>query len=163
MNWADAVFELYQSSFERVLFPANSIILELSLEFTEPELCALLILDRHGQMTMSQASSMISIAMSTATGIVDRLVRRGLMKRERDESDRRAVYIQLTEEGERICGLITRQVKQEIGDVEKTLTETEKETVMKVLVKYFEVKSKMSQSAAPNLASGGGQRSIPIK
>lgn len=42
------------------------------------------------------------IKPSTLTGIVERLEKKGLLKRERDEKDRKAVYLYCTSEGKRI-------------------------------------------------------------
>ena len=48
---------------------------------------------------MSELIELIQISGGTLTGIVDRLITAGLVARERDEADRRVVYVSLTEAG----------------------------------------------------------------
>ncbi|MCW2277298.1 MarR family winged helix-turn-helix transcriptional regulator [Heliophilum fasciatum] len=57
--------------------------------------------------TMSQISQAIGLSCSTTTGIVDRLEREGYVKRIRDDSDRRVVWLHREE---KLDGLI-RQVR----------------------------------------------------
>ncbi|MBI2952781.1 MAG: winged helix-turn-helix transcriptional regulator [Chloroflexi bacterium] len=52
--------------------------------------------------TLSALARSHGIALPTATGIVDALVRRNLVTREPNPGDRRSVILQLTAEGERI-------------------------------------------------------------
>ena len=51
----------------------------------------------------------LKVRPSTATGIVDRLVRQGLVDRQRDPEDRRCVRIYLTENGRGVIGEIRQR------------------------------------------------------
>ena len=51
----------------------------------------------------------LKVRPSTATGIVDRLVRQGLVDRQRDPEDRRCVRIYLTENGREVIGEIRQR------------------------------------------------------
>ena len=51
-------------------------------------------------------AEVLKVRPSTATGIVDRLVRQGLVDRQRDPEDRRCVRIYLTESGREVIGEI---------------------------------------------------------
>ncbi|MBM7566591.1 MarR family winged helix-turn-helix transcriptional regulator [Paenibacillus sacheonensis] len=53
----------------------------------------------------SELSSMLNVASPTITQSVNLLVAKGLLQRNADPHDRRAVRITLTEEGERLTGL----------------------------------------------------------
>jgi DNA-binding MarR family transcriptional regulator len=53
----------------------------------------------------SELGSMLNVASPTITQSVNLLVAKGLLQRNADPSDRRAVRITLTEEGERLTGL----------------------------------------------------------
>ncbi|WP_368490914.1 MarR family winged helix-turn-helix transcriptional regulator [Clostridium sp. BJN0013] len=55
------------------------------------------ILHRHGQMKISDLSEKMGLSNSTVSGIVDRLEKQGLVKRIRSKTDRRVVYISVTE------------------------------------------------------------------
>ena len=60
------------------------------------------ILGAHGKMIMTEVADMASFSLSTATGVIDGLVAKGLVKRERCEEDRRVVRVELSPEGRKI-------------------------------------------------------------
>jgi DNA-binding MarR family transcriptional regulator len=51
---------------------------------------------------MRELADRALVAVSTATGVVDKLVKKGLVHREREEEDRRVVRVGLTDEGRRV-------------------------------------------------------------
>ncbi|MER5830875.1 MarR family transcriptional regulator [Streptomyces sp. NPDC002130] len=53
---------------------------------------------------MSELGEMLGLAKSSLTGLVDRTVRRGLVRREADPRDGRAVRVALTDEGAALAG-----------------------------------------------------------
>jgi DNA-binding MarR family transcriptional regulator len=55
------------------------------------------MLERHGPMTMSRIAEALDVSLSNATGLVDRMVERGLVDRVRDDEDRRMVHVALTD------------------------------------------------------------------
>lgn len=63
------------------------------------ELSVLHILAEHGPMVMGRLAESSHLAMSTLTGITDKLNARGLLSRSRDESDKRIVRVALSEPG----------------------------------------------------------------
>jgi DNA-binding MarR family transcriptional regulator len=58
------------------------------------------MLERHGSITMSRIAELLDVSVSNATGLIDRIEERGLVERVRVPSDRRAVHVQLTDEGQ---------------------------------------------------------------
>ncbi|HEX5579118.1 MAG TPA: MarR family transcriptional regulator [Candidatus Limnocylindria bacterium] len=56
-------------------------------------------LDMHGPMPMSKVAELIGSGLPTATGLVNRMVERGLVRREHDARDRRLVLVNLTDAG----------------------------------------------------------------
>jgi DNA-binding MarR family transcriptional regulator len=58
------------------------------------------LLGKRGPMIMSELSDSARLCLSTATGIIDGLVSKGLAIRSRSDEDRRIVQVQLTEEGQ---------------------------------------------------------------
>ncbi|WP_318614365.1 MarR family transcriptional regulator [Sporosarcina sp. YIM B06819] len=69
---------------------------------TPPQFIALQWLFEHGDMTIGDLSNKMFLAFSTTTDLVDRMERNNLVKRVRDEQDRRVVRIHLLSEGERV-------------------------------------------------------------
>lgn len=70
---------------------------------TVPQFYALLSLEKYGQACpMKELAQATQRASATMTGIIDRLVRMGLVERRRKESDRRVVMVGLTRRGEQL-------------------------------------------------------------
>lgn len=57
------------------------------------------LLEHHGDLHMTQLAELLDVSMSNATGIVDRMAERGLVRRVRVADDRRVVQVGLTAEG----------------------------------------------------------------
>jgi len=60
------------------------------------------VLGLNGPCIMREIADPLGLALSTATGVVDRLVKKNLVHRERSDEDRRIVKVKLTKEGEKI-------------------------------------------------------------
>jgi DNA-binding MarR family transcriptional regulator len=74
----------------------------LALDLTAGQLRALLLLYTNGPTRMSDISSALGVSMATATGVIDRMVERGIVVRESDPNDRRIVLCRMSPEGEKI-------------------------------------------------------------
>ena len=70
-----------------------------SANLSRSETTLLAFLAENRQVTMSEISSLLGLALSSTTGLVDRLVERRLVERSRVESDRRTVRVVLTTRG----------------------------------------------------------------
>ncbi|MDI3257070.1 MAG: MarR family transcriptional regulator [Kyrpidia sp.] len=68
-------------------------------DLTVPQMWVLRTLHFDGTHSLAELSRRVGMSTSTASGIVDRLVRMGLVDRERDEADRRVVWVRLSEKG----------------------------------------------------------------
>ena len=74
----------------------------LSLDLTAGQFRALLLLFTNGPTRMSDISSALGVSMATATGVIDRMVERGIVVRESDPNDRRIVLCRMSPEGEKL-------------------------------------------------------------
>ncbi len=70
---------------------------------TGPQLTVIKLLEELGDLSLSSLSERIRAQNSTVTGIIDRMEREGLVKRERSTTDRRVVYIRLSEKGQNLA------------------------------------------------------------
>jgi DNA-binding MarR family transcriptional regulator len=70
---------------------------------TGPQLTVVKILESLGHLSLSSLSDRIKARNSTVTGIIDRMERDGLVRRERSEADRRIVLIRLTRKGRKLA------------------------------------------------------------
>lgn len=66
---------------------------------TTPQLLILQTLQQHPSLPIGQLAAAINLSQATATAILDRLQERGLVSRQRSNSDRRVVHVQLTPQG----------------------------------------------------------------
>lgn len=66
---------------------------------TSPQLTVIKVLETFGDVSLSELSERIRAQNSTVTGIIDRMERENLVKRERSKEDRRVVHIRLTTKG----------------------------------------------------------------
>ena len=71
-------------------------------ELSRSETSVLRFLAGHGAASMTDVAAGVNLALSSATGIVDRLVERKLVERERPEEDRRTVMVELTQKGRKM-------------------------------------------------------------
>ena len=67
------------------------------LNLTFPQALVLNVLGEEGPVPISMLAERTGSANSTVSGIVDRLEKLGLAKRERSENDRRVLYVSATE------------------------------------------------------------------
>jgi DNA-binding MarR family transcriptional regulator len=69
------------------------------LELSAPQVHLLLSLGHDGPLTMGVLARRAAVTEKTVTGLVDRMERDGLVRRERHETDRRVVQVRLTRAG----------------------------------------------------------------
>ena len=90
----------------------------LTSDVTVAQLRVLLVLYARGPSRMSSIASFIGVAISTATSIVDNLVKKSLVIRRDDPEDRRLVICRLSPEGRQ---LINRLWMLGRGQIERML------------------------------------------
>jgi DNA-binding MarR family transcriptional regulator len=91
-----ALFELLQS--QKPWLAERLAAFDLTINLGH----ALHVLAENGETTMSAFAAAMFVDASNATGLVDRLVRRGLVERKASEQDRRAKVVRLTAAGKRL-------------------------------------------------------------
>jgi len=62
-------------------------------KLTGPQRLVMSVIVRHDGVSLKQLSETVSLAHSTVSGIVDRLIRQGLLERKKDEADRRLTVL----------------------------------------------------------------------
>ena len=66
----------------------------------------------------------LQIQHHSAVELVDRLARKGLIRRSRGDADRREVHVRLTVRGERVLGELTRHTRAELRSAAPALVAT---------------------------------------
>lgn len=77
----------------------RSKALEKLSGITLPQLLILRLLHAHGPQPIGRLATDSSLSQATATGIIDRLVSRGLVERKASAQDRRRVMVEISENG----------------------------------------------------------------
>jgi DNA-binding MarR family transcriptional regulator len=89
--------------------------------------------------TMGELSTCLDLPLSTATRIVDWLVRGGLVERVPDPSDRRVVRVRMTEVGQQYFRTSMEFNRQRIISLLENFTPDEQEQLLKLLGKLFDL------------------------
>ena len=82
----------------------------------------LFLLEGEGPLPMSRLAEMLDVSLPNVTGIVDRMVERGLVERGRDTDDRRIVTVSATEGGREAVEEIDQIRRRALGSVLERLT-----------------------------------------
>ncbi|OAB29835.1 MarR family winged helix-turn-helix transcriptional regulator [Paenibacillus macquariensis] len=69
----------------------------------------------HPDIGLSELADFILLGNSTTSGVVDRLVKSGLVSRKRLESDRRSVTLRITDEGDELQDRMERAYMQSLS------------------------------------------------
>jgi DNA-binding MarR family transcriptional regulator len=94
----------------------------LESDVTVAQLRVILVLHTEGPSRMSSIASAIGVALSTATGIVDHLVRKGLVLRDADPQDRRLVICKLSPKGQELANRLWTWGQSQIEKLLESLT-----------------------------------------
>ena len=105
----------------------------LRLDLTMPQLKVVLLLFTGGPARMSVIASDLGVSLATATGVVDRLVQRGLVVRAGDLEDRRVVLCRLSEKGDDLIGGLWQVSRGQIRGLMGVLAPQQLELIAKAL------------------------------
>ncbi len=86
--------EAYERFHQRMVALNTPDLVDMSL--TLAQLKAIYVVAAAGPLSMGALSERLGLALSTTSGTVDRLVRRGLLQRAEDPTDRRQVIVRAT-------------------------------------------------------------------
>jgi DNA-binding MarR family transcriptional regulator len=97
----DQEIAIYENVMERLVAAYRSRMQEIcrSADLTPPQFWALHSIAEGQRIKMSPLAECLALSMGAASTLVDRLVGRGLVQREADPDDRRAVFVSLTDKG----------------------------------------------------------------
>lgn len=84
---------------------------------------------------MGELVRTLGLAKSSLTGLVDRSLRRGLVRRESDSTDGRAVRVLLTPEGEKLAEEFYDETVQRVAELPGMLSEREQEQLAGLLAR----------------------------
>ena len=132
-TFGDRMVELLPRLMKEITSYENNYV--TSGRITVPQLIVLDCLSRHGECPMHKIAESMNISFSTATGMMDRLVKQGLVQRLPGEHDRRTVLVTITSKGKRIIEEVFEQKRKGIMELFKPLTGQERRQYLDILQK----------------------------
>ncbi|MBG0830180.1 MarR family transcriptional regulator [Planomonospora sp. ID67723] len=127
-NWG-VVTALVRSS-----FLVNAVYAEAAREYgltpQQGQLLCVLMAQPYG---MSELGAVLRLAKSSLTELVNRSTQRGLVRREPDRKDRRAVQVTLTEQGGELAEAFYTAACRRIDELPAGLDEAERATLTELL------------------------------
>ena len=105
-------------------------------DITKQELALIGYIGEHVNVIMRDVSTFLDVPFSTATGIVDKLVSKGYLKRFNSEDDRRVVMVCLAKnKGQNTHKLMLTKKKEMSLQVQQILNSEERENLINLLEK----------------------------
>lgn len=106
-------------------------------DLTASQAEVLLVLDEYGPVTLKELGSLIVCETGSPSRIVDTLVKRGLVERDVNPSDRRAVSIRLSSEGQGFVPMLQTLDKQVDAGAHESFSRAEMAGLVSSLRKYL--------------------------
>lgn len=106
-------------------------------ELSLPIIVILELLKEDGPCRMSDLAGALDLSMGGVTGIVDRMIKMKLLRRDRSVNDRRVVKVALLKRGEDTVGAINKLRRKTADDIFSALSGTEKKEYVRLLTKVY--------------------------
>jgi len=128
--------------------------LAYSYNITGPQLACLLTIKESGPLTSSAVARKNYLSPSTVVGIIDRLEKKELVLRNRDNRDRRQVYVSITPKGEKLIADTPSLMQDTLTKAIVELPEHEQISIARALERLTELMEAQHIEAAPILQTG---------
>jgi DNA-binding MarR family transcriptional regulator len=100
-------------------------------QISSTHLHVLYMLVSGGALPMGKLADQLDVSLPNVTGIIERMVERGLVERTRNDDDRRIVEVGITDAGRRVIDEIDMVKRQEMANVISRLTPEEQERALR--------------------------------
>ncbi len=120
---------------------------------TGPQLAALQEINRQGPISAGNVARAIHLSQGTVTGILTRLEARGLVTRERSETDRRATVISITSSGEAVLSRAPSLLQENFLQRLEGLESWERSQILATLQRVAFLMEAHAIDAAPHLTT----------
>jgi DNA-binding MarR family transcriptional regulator len=132
-------------------------------DITAPQLVCLLAIVEEETSTTKALAQRIHLSPSTVVGILDRLEKKGLVKRLRDTVDRRVVNVVATDKGRALADHAPSPLQDGLARSLKRLPEMEQATIALSLERIVELMEAGDIDAAPFLETGSLDQAVEEK
>ena len=145
----DDLLDALLSTARALVAVAARSLADLDIEVTLPQFRALTVLAYRGPQRGSDIATELAVNPSTGTRMVDRLVRKGLVRRHRGRSDRRAVLVAITAAGRAVVDQATVRRREMIAGILAALPEQVQHMVADGLRAFAEAAGEIPDSQWP--------------
>ena len=154
--------DFFEKSGLRVLIALRKIIRavgihskKLNNEFnvTTPQMICLYAIKKNKRITQTKLAQEVNLGKSTVNGIIDRLLLKNLIIKERDSKDRRKTFLELTEKGKDLTKSAPALLQDQLSNSLKKLPELEQAAIALSLERVVELMNAEQIDASPNLIS----------
>lgn len=132
-EFGDCIFEYFPKIMRKIAIHENNYVTKGKI--TLPQLMALQILSQKSEYQMNELVESLNVSFSTATGMVNRLIKSGLVSRRHGVKDRRAVMVAITKKGGRIVNEVYAQKRKGMIQLFKRLSAQERSTYIEIIRK----------------------------
>ena len=126
---------LVRSIYRTALKRLNARLAKEKVSFSQYSV--LLALSRNGPMQMSKLGDHMLVAPANVTGLVDRMEKKGLVRRKRDPRDRRLYVIEPTDLGESTFRSISVRFRAYVRSIGEGLSPAEQDAALFALKKMM--------------------------
>ena len=126
---------------------------EAGYDLTPVQYVALTAVSANPRLDQVTLAGLIAFDRTTITGVVDRLVQKGLMARHESSRDRRARELKITEAGRRVLRGITPAVEAAQRTMVRGLTEKEAKELVRLLQKAIAAGNDLSRAPLRDAAT----------
>ena len=120
-----------------------------AVDLTFTQLRALSVLSRRQPLRMSDLADELQISLASASALVDRMARNGLVSRHSDPDDRRTVLVDLSSRGRHLIERLERGSAEHFGRLIEQMTSEERAALATALRAFV----RLSARSAPREAS----------
>ena len=147
-------------TYDQVLVSLRQIIRAIDLHskkleresgLTGPQLLVMQLIGTHGEITSGVIAREVSLSQATVTSILDRLERKGLLKRERCTYDKRKVMVSLTDEGGKALESAPTLMQESFIRAFSQLEDWEQSLILSSLQRVSDMMNATDLDAAPLL------------
>jgi DNA-binding MarR family transcriptional regulator len=114
---SDSVLDAVVTASRVLVAMAARSLADAGEDVTLTQYRSLVVLASRGPQGVAALAEAVAVTPPTASRLVDRLVRKGLVRRRTGRNDRRQVRIGLTEAGRRLVDLVTERRRTEIAQL----------------------------------------------
>lgn len=132
-------FELLKKIKDSVEKRLNSELKGKDITFPQLQMLAILNKLPEGTAKLKDLENQLDVAQSTAAGLAQRLEKRNWIIGYMDEEDRRIKHVRITREGRAICTKAEARMEEDGKYLFSDFTGEEKEQLMYLLKKFYEV------------------------